>query len=234
MESIEKPIIMLELNRWEYNYFCLNDQKKKKESNIVQLESRGCHSQNSPVSSSARVVDVLEEVSLNKRWCHLGRWHQEVLCSNCPSADVRRGKERSPVQKGTTDMRAGNEACFASCLNYARPLSSFTPCPPIPDFSPQQAHRLLLPCRAAIPSSPYWGLWPAHCSSAANPPTFSFCFFKHPVCPTWSHKMLLRYFGSWFAVLVSVLCWPFLSPHICSSATQLVCVLGHSSARESQ
>lgn len=31
MESIEKPIIMLELNRWEYHYFCLNDPRKKKE-----------------------------------------------------------------------------------------------------------------------------------------------------------------------------------------------------------
>lgn len=29
MESIEKPIIMLELNRWEYHYFCLNSQKNK-------------------------------------------------------------------------------------------------------------------------------------------------------------------------------------------------------------
>lgn len=29
MESIEKPIITLELNRWEYHYICLNDQKNK-------------------------------------------------------------------------------------------------------------------------------------------------------------------------------------------------------------
>lgn len=93
---------------------------KKKKSNLVQLESRGHHSQNSLASSSARVVDVLEEGSLNKRWCHLGRWHQEGLCSKCPSADVRRGKERSLVQKGTADMRAYNEAFFTSCLSYAR------------------------------------------------------------------------------------------------------------------
>lgn len=101
----------------------------QKKSNLVQLESRGHHSQNSLATSSARVVAVLEEGSLNKTWCCLVRWHQEVLCSECPSMDAKRGKDRSPVQKGPTDMRAYNEAYFTSRLSYARtwapsPMSS--------------------------------------------------------------------------------------------------------------
>ena len=93
---------------------------KKKKSNLVQLESRGRHSQNSLASSSARVVDMLKESSLTKRCCRLGRWHREVLCSKCPSADVKRGKERNLVQKGPTDVRAYNEAWVTSCLSYAK------------------------------------------------------------------------------------------------------------------
>lgn len=60
----------------------------KKKSNLVQLESRGHHSQNSLATSSARVVDVLEEGSLNKTWCRLVRWH---FCAPSALRWMRRG-----------------------------------------------------------------------------------------------------------------------------------------------
>lgn len=182
----------------------------KKNPNLIQHESRGCQSQNGLASSSARVVDVLERC-LKKRLYHLSRQHQNVLCSKCPSADVRRGKERSLVQKGLTDMRAYNEARFTSCLSYARVWAP-SHCVLLPPFSPRAGAPVTAFLQSSHLKQSHWGLVPAHHSFAANPPVFSFRFFKHPIWPAWVHKMLWLHFVIWFAVPVSVLCWPALPP----------------------
>lgn len=203
MESIEKPIVMLELNRWEYNCFFSEWRKKGLKTNLVQLESRGHHSQNNLVSSSARVVEVLEKGRQNQWWSHLGGWNQEVLCPNFPSGMWGRVKKAAWSRKGQQTWGHTKKHVLhrASILQGPELLHAVSSCCV---FLPESVARCL-PAEHPSQAAPAEG-----CCLHIAAPAFSFCFFKHPVWPTWNYQFLRLHVSCWFAV--SVLCWPALPP----------------------